>query len=223
LKSIFMTFFLLTILTGCGGSTFELLPDLKTNSTASASITTSTLADAPTDLAYSQTLAASNGTGNLTWKVASGALPTGLSLSTGGIISGTPTAVTTATAGTGLYSFTVSVTDSPATPATATRSLSIFTPTTGRMYDPTLKVYAEGLAFDSSTLTFSLTVMNTDSAAHTIQVVVSDYENTGTEVAHSSFNMTPTAVNAGASTIVTTPIGIVFAVNNWRIKSVSIL
>jgi prepilin-type N-terminal cleavage/methylation domain-containing protein len=53
---------------------------------------------------YSQALSATGGTTPYTWSLTAGALPTGLTLSSGGIISGTPTTV-------GTYSFTVRVTD----------------------------------------------------------------------------------------------------------------
>ena len=66
-------------------------------------------------LSYSQTLIASGGGGSYTWSIVSGSLPAGLSLSPGGVISGTP-----ATAG--AYSFTVQVSDGV---STATQSLSI--------------------------------------------------------------------------------------------------
>jgi len=59
------------------------------------------------------TLQATGGTPSYTWSKASGSLPTGLSLSTGGVISGTPTV-------TGTFSFTIKVTDS-ATPTHATK------------------------------------------------------------------------------------------------------
>jgi hypothetical protein len=65
---------------------------------------------------YSQTLTPTWGRSPYTWAVASGSLPGGLSLSSGGVISGTPT-----TAGT--FAFTVRVTDS--SPATATKSYSM--------------------------------------------------------------------------------------------------
>lgn len=55
-------------------------------------------------VAYSQTLSASDGVSPYTYAVTAGALPTGLSLSSAGAITGTPT-----TAGT--YSFTVTATD----------------------------------------------------------------------------------------------------------------
>ncbi|HEX4434981.1 MAG TPA: putative Ig domain-containing protein, partial [Acidimicrobiales bacterium] len=51
------------------------------------------------------TITASGGTGTVTYKVTTGALPTGLSLSTGGVLSGTPTAG-------GSFNFTITATDS---------------------------------------------------------------------------------------------------------------
>ncbi|MDB6076146.1 MAG: hypothetical protein JWO89_3786, partial [Verrucomicrobiaceae bacterium] len=54
-------------------------------------ITPSTLATASVGSAYSQTLTASGGTGPYAWTVTSGTLPTGLTLSASGVISGNPT------------------------------------------------------------------------------------------------------------------------------------
>jgi hypothetical protein len=71
---------------------------------AAPSITTTTLPGGFIGTAYSQTLTAS-GTAPITWSLDSGALPTGLTLSAAGVISGTPT-----TAGT--YNFTVKATNS---------------------------------------------------------------------------------------------------------------
>ncbi len=53
---------------------------------------------------YSQTISAGGGTGPYTYAVTSGVLPTGLSLSTGGLLSGMPAA-------TGIFTFTVTATD----------------------------------------------------------------------------------------------------------------
>jgi hypothetical protein len=54
--------------------------------------------------AYSETITASGGTSPYAYAVTSGALPTGLSMSSVGLISGIPTVV-------GTYNFTVTVTD----------------------------------------------------------------------------------------------------------------
>lgn len=55
--------------------------------------------------AYSQTFAASGGTGGYSWSISAGALPNGLTLSALGGLTGTPTL-------SGVFSFTVKVTDS---------------------------------------------------------------------------------------------------------------
>jgi ABC-type branched-subunit amino acid transport system substrate-binding protein len=78
-------------------------------------ITTASLPQGIFNNSYGTSLAATGGTGECIWSVASGALPDGLSLSTGGAISGTPTS-------NGTCSFTVQATSGE---ATATKSLSI--------------------------------------------------------------------------------------------------
>ena len=55
------------------------------------SITTTSLANGTVGVAYSQTLAATGGTGSYTWSVSVGPLPPGLTLSAAGVLSGTPT------------------------------------------------------------------------------------------------------------------------------------
>jgi uncharacterized protein YhjY with autotransporter beta-barrel domain len=57
--------------------------------------------------AYNQTVTASGGTGGYTFAVTSGALPTGLALSSGGALTGTPSA-------SGPFNFTIEATDSSA-------------------------------------------------------------------------------------------------------------
>ena len=68
--------------------------------------TTSPLPAATVGTSYTQTLSAGGGTGGYTWAVTTGSLPSGLTLSTAGVISGTPLA------GAKTASFTVTVTDS---------------------------------------------------------------------------------------------------------------
>ena len=67
-------------------------------------ITTTTVPTAQRTVAYSTTLAASGGIAPLTWSIALGTLPAGITLSTTGLLSGTPTASGTST-------FTVRATD----------------------------------------------------------------------------------------------------------------
>jgi len=82
------------------------------------SITTSSLPSGTVGTAYSQTLAATGGTTPRSWSVTAGSLPAGLSLSSGGTISGTPTGSSTSAV---TSNFTVQVSGG----GTATKGLSI--------------------------------------------------------------------------------------------------
>lgn len=87
----------------------------------SLSITTATLPNWTVGRPYSQTVAATGGSGSYSWGLAAGSnpLPTNLSITpTTGVISGTPSA-------TGSFSFTIQVTDGASTTATRTFSISI--------------------------------------------------------------------------------------------------
>lgn len=79
-------------------------------------VTTSPLPSGTQSVAYSSTMTATGGTAPYTWAVTVGTLPTGLSLSAAGVISGTPS-------GTGTSTVTIRVTDSAA--ATSSGSFSI--------------------------------------------------------------------------------------------------
>lgn len=92
------------------------------------SIAATALTNASPNTNYSATLQATGGVGALTWSLAGGSLPTGLSLNTSGIISGVPTVP-------GTSAFTVQVTDSSAAPggpatAQAQFGLTVVTPVT---------------------------------------------------------------------------------------------
>src|SRR5579863_4631531 len=84
-------------------------------------ITTSSLPNGQVGVAYSASLAASGGTAPYTWSLTAGTLPAGLSLSSSGVISGTPTAAVNAA------SLTFKVTDSsqPAQSNSAALSLTV--------------------------------------------------------------------------------------------------
>jgi Putative Ig domain len=77
---------------------------------------TGSLPNAILGVPYTQTLTATGGITPYTYQISAGSLPAGLSLSTGGVISGTPTAP-------GASSFTVKVTDTETTPQTASLPL----------------------------------------------------------------------------------------------------
>src|SRR5438552_1165340 len=70
--------------------------------------------------AYSATLSASGGTSPYSWSVSSGTLPTGLSLSSSGTLSGTPTVA-------GAFPFTVAVKDAASGSASANLSINVVT------------------------------------------------------------------------------------------------
>jgi hypothetical protein len=80
------------------------------------SITTTSLPGGVELIPYSQTLSASGGTAPYTWAITSGSLPPGLALSSGGVLSGTPTQ-------SGFYTFSVTATDSLSLSASYTYSL----------------------------------------------------------------------------------------------------
>jgi len=82
-------------------------------------ILTAALNSGQVNSAYSQTLVATGGTPPLTWTLISGALPTGLTLSPAGQISGTPTVTVTNTP------LTFKVTDTGSPPQTASITLTL--------------------------------------------------------------------------------------------------
>jgi hypothetical protein len=81
-------------------------------------ITTGSLPNGTVSSAYSQALSRSGGTAPFTWTLASGSLPAGLTLSSDGVISGTPTTAQSS-------NFTVRVTDGAGTIADKALSITI--------------------------------------------------------------------------------------------------
>ena len=126
--SVYYTPSELTSETGALDFTFGSVPDTGTslsgNGTAATSLTVSTsptLPQATQSAAYQATLATSGGSGPYSWVLESGStLPTGLTLSSAGVISGT----LASSVATGSYTFSVKVTDS-SSGATATSSLTL--------------------------------------------------------------------------------------------------
>ena len=112
------------------------------------SVVTSSLAGGTVTQVYSETLVASSGTLPYDWSISGGALPPGLTLSSAGVISGTPTTDVGSP-----FNFQVQVED--ATLATATADLSIaIAPPPPPMIDPiTLPVGAVGALYPDQTLT----------------------------------------------------------------------
>jgi len=119
----------------------------------SLSIASPTLTIAPPTLpagaigtAYSQTLSASGGTAPYSYALSAGALPAGLTLTTGGVLSGTPTVA-------GNFAFTVSATDAHGFGAAQAYTLAIASPTLS-IAPPTLPAGTAGSAY-SQTLSAS--------------------------------------------------------------------
>src|SRR5580692_9656832 len=115
--------------TGTGPSTFTIQATDSLNDTGSRTYTinigTNSLSVNPASLpagtqgsAYSQTLTASGGSAPYTFAVTAGSLPSGLSLGSGGAITGTPSA-------SGTFNFTVQATDTTANTGSRAYSLTI--------------------------------------------------------------------------------------------------
>ena len=105
--------FTVKAINSAGNDTKALSITISTNAVAPV-ITTTSLPNGTVGSSYNQTLAAT-GTAPITWSLASGSLPNGLTLSSAGVISGTPTAA-------GISNFTVKATNSA---GNDTKALSI--------------------------------------------------------------------------------------------------
>lgn len=79
-----------------------------------------TAPDGAIGVAYTQTLTASGGSGSYTFSVVSGTLPAGLTLTAGGVLSGTPTTA-------GSSTFVVQVTDGAGCPGVITYTINVST------------------------------------------------------------------------------------------------
>jgi FtsP/CotA-like multicopper oxidase with cupredoxin domain len=160
-------------------------------------ITTTTLAGGFTGSAYNQTLAAAGGTTPYLWNISLGALPTGLTLSTAGAITGTPTAA-------GSFGFTARVTSANGSVATQAFTITIQTPasittaslpgaTTGVPYSQTLAATGATTPYTWSIAVPSLPTGLTLSAAGVIS-------GTPTITGTSNFSVRVTAANGSTAT-----------------------
>jgi hypothetical protein len=110
---------------------------------ASITIATQALPDVAKNVSYSYTLAAEGGVGSYTWSLASGVLPTGMSLNAStGVISGTPTA------GSGTNNLVVQVTDGSSN--TTTKALTLLM---GPSYNTITRIQATSSTTFSSNVT----------------------------------------------------------------------
>ncbi len=115
-------------------------------------ITTSSLPNGLVNTTYSGAMTASGGVAPLTWSIASGSLPTGLTINPStGVIGGTPTAA-------GNYAFLVHVSDSQNPAATDTQQLSI---TINPPQPPPLNITTTSLPAGTSSIAYSQTLTAT--------------------------------------------------------------
>ncbi|WP_176887852.1 putative Ig domain-containing protein [Acidovorax sp. JMULE5] len=145
----------------------------------------STLPDGTRTVAYSDVLTASGGTAPYSYAVTAGALPGGLTLTTGGVLSGTPTA-------TGTFNFSVTATDSSTGtgPYSVTRNYTMVVADAAPVASNSVHTVAYGSANNTVPLSLSggpvASLAITTPAAHGTAVV------SGTTIQY-----TPTAGYAG--------------------------
>ncbi|WP_371108270.1 putative Ig domain-containing protein [Rhizobium sp. RCC_161_2] len=170
-----------------------------TVSTPTISLSPSTLPSGSVAAAYSQSITASGSTGPYTYAVTAGALPTGLTLSSAGALSGTPTSA-------GSFNFTVTATDSSTgagAPFTGSRAYSLtVTAPTITIAPATLPAAAVAAAY-SQTITASggtgaYTYAVTAGALPAGLTLSSAGALSGTPTAAGTFNFTVTATDSSA-------------------------
>ncbi|MCR4536819.1 putative Ig domain-containing protein [Pseudomonas sp. 18.1.10] len=141
-----------------------------------------TFASGTVSTAYSQTITGNGGTAPYTYVITSGSLPTGLSLSASGTLSGTPSAA-------GTFNFTVTVTD--ANSATGSRAYSMTISTA----PPIAGAVSANVAANSSANPITLNL----SGGAATSVAIASAASHGTATASgTSINYTPTAGYSGA-------------------------
>ena len=186
-----------------------------------------TLPAASAGVAYSQTLTASGGVAPYSFTVNAGSLPSGLNLTAGGVLSGTPSA-------SGTFNFTVTASDANGQTGAAAYTLTIAVPTlnlspgtlpagtAGSTYTQTLVLSGgiapyvvtqsgtlpAGLSFNTGTLSFSgtpteagnfnLSITASDSTGGTAATVTNNYTLT---IASPTLALTPAALPTGTAGI----------------------
>lgn len=106
------------LVSNSAGSANSQAATLTVTAAATVKITTTSLPNGVTSVAYSAMFQATGGTLPYTWSVSSGQLPAGLTLSAAGAISGTPTTA-------GLATFTIQVADSLGNKSSAGFSINV--------------------------------------------------------------------------------------------------
>jgi uncharacterized protein YhjY with autotransporter beta-barrel domain len=156
------------------------------------SISTTSLPQGTGGVAYSQSITAAGGATPYSFAVTAGALPPGVSMSSAGVVSGTPTAA-------GTFNFTVQVTDAATQTATQPLTLVIAAPTI-TLSPASLPNGLAGTAYaqvisaagGSGPYTFALT----SGALPAGMTLASDGTLSGTPTVSGAFNITITATDA---------------------------
>jgi putative Ig domain-containing protein/uncharacterized protein DUF11 len=170
------------------------------NPAAPLAVTTASLPAATAGTAYSQALSATGGTTPYTWSL-SGTLPAGLTLSTGGTISGTPKTAGTST-------FTVKVSDAENPAQTATRQLSITV--AADKADLAVAVTGPASAKPGTAVTDTITV--TDRGPAPATKVTVDLGTTG---------LAGVKPSAGGSTKSVTVLGVTLTATTWSLATLA--
>ncbi|WP_313415010.1 putative Ig domain-containing protein [Stenotrophomonas sp.] len=167
------------------------------------SIAPITLTNPTVGSAYSQTVTASGGTSGYSYAVTAGALPPGLSLSSGGAITGTPTSG-------GSFNFTLTATDSSAGtgPYTGSRAYTLIvnaptltlSPASGATFNATAGTALSGMGFTAANGTAPYSYAITSGALPPGVSLASSGGLSGTPTAAGSFNFSVTATDASSGT-----------------------
>jgi hypothetical protein len=163
-------------------------------------VSPTTLPDTTLNVAYSQTVVATNGTGTKTFSISAGSLPTGLSLNAGtGVISGTPTVANS-------YNFTVRATDSVG--ATTDQAYTVVINPAITISPATLPASTQGVNYNQTvtasngtgTKTFSVS-SGTLPAGVTLNATTGVLSGTSTAAGTYNFDITATDTVGGTATI----------------------
>jgi cyclophilin family peptidyl-prolyl cis-trans isomerase len=158
--------------------------------------TTTALPSSYINESYNQTITASGGTGTITFAVTSGSLPAGVTLTSGGVLSGTPTA-------SGSFDFTVTATDAAEATAAQAYTLTInpfaLTPTTLPNWTANLAGYSQTIIANgnngAATFSISSGSLPTGLSLNSSTGVIS-----GTPTAANSYSFTVEATDSKGAT-----------------------